>query len=98
PPGRAANSSGRLAETPQERGLDMPDVHDHPSKHQRTCLPPQCWSRSAASSTNAVAQLVERPGDEGDRTRIEAHDGGHGHQRIRQVADYAGVTLTLFDV
>jgi hypothetical protein len=55
-------------------------------------------SRSTASSANAVAQLVELPVDEGDRTRVEAHDGGHGHERIRQVVKYAGVALALFDV
>lgn len=54
--------------------------------------------RSTASSPRAVTQLFELPDDEGDRTRIEAHDGDQGHQRIRQVAKYAGVALALFDV
>ena len=47
--------------------------------------------------TGVLAQLVEFEGEHGDRTCLQAHDGAHGHQRIRQVAKYAGVALALVD-
>ena len=55
-------------------------------------------SRSRASSPTPAAQLGELPGDEGDRPWVQAHDGAHGHQRIRQVSKYARVALALFEV
>ena len=45
-----------------------------------------------------VVQLVEFPSDGGDRMRVQTHDGRHRQERIDQVAEYAGVALTLFDV
>ena len=51
-----------------------------------------------ASARNAVAQLVELPSEDFDRACVQAHDGGHGHQRMGQVAKYAGVAPALFDV
>ena len=45
-----------------------------------------------------VVQLVELPGDGGDRTRLEVHDRGPGQEGIRQRVEYDAVALALFDV
>lgn len=48
--------------------------------------------------SNAAAQFVELPGDDGDRARIHVRDRRHGHEGIRQVTQYAWVALALFDM
>lgn len=45
-----------------------------------------------------VVQLVQLPGDGGDRARIEVHDRSHGQEGVCQMVEYGAVALALFDV
>lgn len=45
-----------------------------------------------------LVQLVELPGDGGDRTRIDVHDGSHSQKRVCQMVEYGAVALALFDL
>jgi hypothetical protein len=48
--------------------------------------------------TDVAAQFVELPGDGGDRTRIDVHDGSHRQECVCQMAQYGWISPALFDV